>query len=131
MEEHKFTVKVVGIIFKPEERKILIGKNKGDDRYSFLEGDLRFNEDLDKILKKTTTEKTGYIVHNLGAVYAENNLESRPDKLKIHFLCEATEGNERPGEEVEELLWVSPLEVEEKLQVKLPSRLREYILSLA
>lgn len=131
MEENKFIVKIVGIVFKPEERKILIGKNKGDSKYSFLEGDLCPEEDLDKCLKKMTTEKTGFIVHNLGAIYAENNLSSRPDKLKIHFLCEATEGDQKPGENVEELLWASPLEIEEKLEVKLPTRLREYIISLA
>ena len=131
MEEHKFIVKIVGIIFKPEKRQILIGRNKGENKYSFLEGDLSYDEELDQGLKRITTEKTGYIIHNLGAVYAENNLSSRPDKLKLHFLCEATEGEERPGQDVEELLWISPLEIEEKLEVKLPTRLRDYILSLA
>ncbi len=131
MEEHKFIVKIVVIIFKPESRKILIGKNTGDTKYSFLEGNLCLEEDLDKCLKKMTTEKTGYIIHNLGAVYAENNLQSRADKLKIHFLCEATEGEEVLGKDVEELLWISPKEVEEKLEVTLPTRLKEYLFNLA
>ena len=129
MEEQKFIIKIVGIIFDPKTRKILVGKNKGDTKYSFLEGDLNYEEELDKCLKRTITEKTGYIAHNLGAVYAENKL-SRDDKLKVHFLCEATEGEEKPGKEVEEILWVKPSEVEEKLEVKLPSRLSEYIFNL-
>jgi ADP-ribose pyrophosphatase YjhB (NUDIX family) len=131
MEENKFIVKIVGIIFDPEKRKILVGKNKEDERYSFLEGDLTYEEELDQGLKRITKEKTGYIIHNLGAVYAENMLESRKDKLKIHFLCEATEGEEKPGINVEELLWVNPKEIEEKLEVELPTRLREYIIGLA
>jgi len=129
MEEQKFIIKIVGIIFDPKTRKILVGRNEEETKYSFLEGELNYEEELDAFLKRTITEKTGYIAHNLGAVYAENKL-SRKDKVKIHFLCEATEGEEKPGQNVEELLWVKPSEVEEKLEVKLPSRLLEYILNL-
>ena len=129
MEGTKFKVRIVGIIFDPKKRKILIGKDKGEKKYSFLEDDLDYNLELDKKLKKYIKEKTGYKVHNLGSVYAENMLQ-RKDKLKIHFLCEATEGKEKPGKNVEELLWIKPSKVEEKLDVKLPARLHEYILNL-
>jgi len=129
METSKFYVKIVGIIFDPKKRKLLIGKNVGDERYSFLEGDLGYEQELDEKLKEVTKEKTGYKVHNLGAVYAENMLKNQ-EKLKIHFLCEATEGEEKPGENVEKLVWVKPSEIEEKLGVKLPSRLRGYLIGL-
>ena len=129
MEKDKFRIRIVGIIFNPETREILIGKNFGEEKYSFLEGDLGYDEELDKCLKRTIAEKTGYITHNLGAVYAENKLREN-DKVKIHFLCEATEGELKKGENVEEILWIKPSEVEEKLEVKLPTRLREYILNL-
>ena len=129
MEPNKFRIKIVGIIFNPANRTILIGKNHGDEKYSFLEGDLNYEEELDVCLKRTITEKTGYIAHNLGAIYAENKLRE-DDKLKIHFLCEATEGEEKPGQNVAELKWVKPSEVEEYLQVELPTRLHEYIMNL-
>jgi len=129
MEPSKFYVKVVGIIFNPKERKLLIGKNIGDEKYSFLEGDLGYDEEMDKRLKDVTKEKTGYKIHNLGAVYAENMLKNK-EKLKIHFLCEATEGEEKPGKNVQELVWVKPSQIEEKLGVKLPTRLREYLIGL-
>jgi 8-oxo-dGTP diphosphatase len=119
----------VGLIFDPKERKILIGRKQGDEKYSFLEGDLTYEEEIDTCLKRNVREKTGYIVHNLGAIYAENMLKEK-DKFKIHFLCEATEGEMKPGEKVEELLWVNPSEVENKIEVKLPSRLHEYIMGL-
>jgi len=32
MGNGKFYVRIVGIIFNPKERKILIGKNKGDKK---------------------------------------------------------------------------------------------------
>ncbi len=129
MDNNRFTVRIVGIIFDPKKRKVLVGKDKGDTKFSFLETDLDYEVELDKKLKSSVKEKTGYKVHNLGAVYAENAL-SKKDKLKIHFLCEATEGKENPGKEVEELLWVKPSEVEKALEVELPPRLREYITNL-
>jgi hypothetical protein len=125
----KFNVKIVGILFNPKARKILVGKNKGDKNLSFLEGDLKNNEELDIGLKRTSKEKTGYIIHNLGAVYAENKLKNK-NELKIYFLCEATEGKEKPGKKVIELKWINPKEVEKQLNTKLPARLKEYISSL-
>jgi len=129
MEKARFYVKIVGWIFSTENRKILIGKNHGDEVYSFLEGDLTQEQELDKRLKDLVFEKTGYKVHNLGSIYAENKLQD-PTKLKIHFLCEIAGGNLKPGKEVEELLWVQPKEVEKKLGVRLPTRLHDYLKNL-
>lgn len=128
--EDKFKVKIIGILFNPTTRKILVGKNKGDAELSFLEGDLRYNEELDIGLKRVTKEKTGYKVHNLGAIYAENMLKEK-DKLRVYFLCEATEGKEAPGPNVTELKWISPKDVEKFIKEKIPTRLKEYILNLA
>jgi ADP-ribose pyrophosphatase YjhB (NUDIX family) len=125
----KFRVKIMGIVFEPKSRKILIGKRFNDKAYSFLEGELNYKEELDKCLKKVAKEKTGYIVHNLGAVYVKNKLKKR-DELEIYFLCEATEGKEKPGKNIAELKWVKPKEVEKKLKTKLPARLKEYLLGL-
>lgn len=124
-----FKVKIVGILFSPKARKILIGKNKGEKNLSFLEGELKYNEELDVSLKRVITEKTGFIAHNLGAVYARNKLDKK-DELQIFFLCEVTEGTEKPGVNVAQLSWVKPKEIERKLGKRLPTRLKEYILNL-
>ncbi|MEK6833618.1 MAG: NUDIX domain-containing protein [Nanoarchaeota archaeon] len=125
----KFKVKIIGILFNPSTRRVLVGKNKGDKNLSFLEGDLKYNEELDVGLKRTAREKTGYIIHNLGAIYAKNKLKDK-ESLQIYFLCEATEGREKSGKKVAELRWVKPNEVERMINEKLPTRLREYILNL-
>ncbi len=129
MEKELFYVKIVGIIFDTATRKILVGRINKEDHYSFIEGDLTHGEELDKCLKRTVKETTGYIIHNLGAVYAENLLKN-PNKLKLHFLCEKGEGELNPSQKITELIWVKPSEVEEKLGVKLPSRLHEYVTNL-
>jgi len=126
----KFQVKIIGILFSPKSRRILLGKNFGDKVFSFLEGDLRYNEELDVRLKRVAFEKTGYKVHNLGAIYAKNMLNQK-DELELFFLCEATEGSEKAGPNVEELKWVSPKDVEKYLKIKLPTRLKEYLFGLA
>lgn len=125
----KFNVKIIGILFSPRTRKILVGKNHGDKNLSFVEGDLRYNEELDVGLKRVTIEKTGYVIHNLGAIYAENRLKDK-QALRIYFLCEATEGKEAPGKNVAELKWIKPKQVEKILRKKLPTRLREYLFGL-
>ena len=129
MEKSVFHVRIVGIIFDPKKRMLLVEKGLGGEKYSFLEGDLEYDEEMDKTLKRIIKEKTGYKVHNLGAIYAENVLSTK-DKLKIHFLCEATEGKEQAGKNVKELLWVKPSKIEGTLQVKLPTRLKEYLFGL-
>lgn len=127
---HKFKIRIIGIIFEPKSRMILVGKNPGDKNYSFLEGDLDYKMELDKCLKKITKEKTGYGIHNLGAIYAENKIKNNKDLLKLYFLCEATEGKELPGKNVESLKWIKPKTVEKELKTKLPARLKEYIFGL-
>jgi len=124
-----FKVKIIGILFNPSTRRILVGKNKGDKNLSFLETDLKYNEELDVTLKKTAKEKTGYIIHNLGAVYARNKLKNK-DTLQIYFLCEAIEGKEKLGKNVAELRWIKPKEVEKQLCENFPTRLKEYLLNL-
>ena len=126
---NKFKVKIIGILFNPSTRRILVGKNKGDKNLSFLEGDLKSDEELDVGLKRVAREKTGYLVHNLGAIYAKNKLKEK-DALQIYFLCEATEGREKSGKRVAELRWVKPSEVEKLINEKLPTRLKEYLLNL-
>jgi hypothetical protein len=88
-----FKVKIVGVLFKPDRKEILVGKTFDDKVYTFLEGDLSYDEELDICLKRVAFEKTGYKIHNLGAIYAENKLKEK-NELKLYFLCEATEGKE-------------------------------------
>ncbi len=128
-DKGEFNVIVLGIIFDPKTKKILVGKAKGDKNWSFLESDLICKEELDVKLKKDVKEKTGFIIKNLGAIYAKNCLEKK-ENLEIYFLCEIASGKEEKGEDVEELKWVKPKEVEEYLNATLPTRLKEYITNL-
>lgn len=129
MEQDKFIVVVTGIVFNPSERKILIGKAKGDKEWSFLESDLSYEIELDKALKQSAKEKTGYTIKNLGAVFAQNCINPQ-NKMTLYFLCEISKGREELGKNIEEIKWISPSETEKYLGKQLPTRLKEYIMNL-
>lgn len=128
MDNLKFNIKVIGVLFNPQEKKILVGKNKGEKLFSFVDGKLKYDEELDQSLKRIIKEKTGYEVHNLGTIYANNRINGEnTDSIELFFLCEIEQGKEKLGENVEEIRWIKAEEFEELSQRKLPKRLQEYL----
>jgi len=90
---------------------------------------LTYKDELDIKLKSYSKEKTGYNIKNLGAVYARNCL-GKENRLHLYFLCEIASGKENKAEDIEEIKWVKPSQVEKYLKEKLPPRLKEYIINL-
>jgi len=133
-ENENFSVILLGIIFDPEKRKILIGKRINDKylpelSWCFPGGRLKQNEDLDKKIKEKIKGKTGYDVKNLGSVFAKTYPEKK-EFLAIYFLCEVFSGKEKAGDDIEELKWVSPDEIENHFTTSFHPRLKEYIMNL-
>ena len=65
----KFEVIILGIIFNPKSKKILIGRRENDSEipelsWSFPGGRLRLEEDIDETLKRSVENKTGYKIKN-------------------------------------------------------------------
>ena len=128
MSGTKFSVKIIGILFDPKEKKILVGKNKGEEHFSFVDGELNYHEELDQGLKRVIKAKTGYQVHNLGTVFSDNKIEGEEtDTLELYFLCEIKEKTQEQSENVEEMKWIKTEEFEELTNKKLHSRLQEYL----
>lgn len=127
-----FHVILLGIIFDPEKRKILIAKRGGEDEdiknltWQFPEGRLRHGDDVDEILKTKLKEKTGYDVKNLGAIFSKVYSE-KEDLLGIYFLCEAVSGEAKPSNDFVELKWVSPDELEDHFKTSFHPNLKEYL----
>jgi len=138
MEEPKntntFQVVVLGVIFDPAKRKILLGRRENDPQlkeltWCFPGGKLLAGESPDKKLKKRVKEKTGYDIKNLGTIFSRIYPEKQ-DLLSIYFLCEVFKGEELPADDLVELKWVSPEEVESHFQTSFHPELKEYILHL-
>jgi len=134
MEMDSFNTILLGVIFDPAKRKILIGRRENDPyikelTWVFPGGSLNYKEDLDAALKKKIKEKTGLDVKNLGAVFAKTYPEKK-EFLSIYFLCEAVGGEEKAADDLVELKWVKPEEVENYFTTSFHPHMKEYILNL-
>jgi len=134
MEMDKFNTILLGVIFDPAKRKILIGRRENDPyikelTWVFPGGSLNYEEDLDAALKKKIKEKTGLDVKNLGAIFAKTYPEKK-EFLSIYFLCEAVGGEAKAADDLVELKWVKPEEVENYFTTSFHPHMKEYILNL-
>ena len=120
-----FMVVLLGIIFDPQKRKIVIGKREKKDPHIkeltwVFPGGRAFNgEELEKTLKEKIKEK--------------NRIKGRKSWihfLLIYYLCEVIGGKEKPGRKFSELKWVKPEELEKHFTTSFHPHLKEYILSL-
>lgn len=129
-----FQVIVLGIIFNPKERKILIGKRENDPylpklKWVFPGGRLSADGEINKTLKERIKAQTGLEVKNLGAVFSKTYEEKR-DSVAIYFLCEAFKGKPKAGEKLKALKWVKAAELEKLFATSFHPRLKEYLLHI-
>jgi len=130
----KFEVIVLGIIFDPIKKKILISKRKSDPYIKELDwcfpgGRLEVGEDIDQALKKKVKLKTGYSVKNIGTFFSRT-YEERPELVSISFLTKVFEGEEKPGDDIVELKWVNVDEIENYFKIPMHKKLKEFLLEL-
>ncbi len=131
---NNFQVIVLGVIFDPKERKILIGRRENDPimpslTWRFMGGGLTSDGEMNKTLKDKIKEQTGLEVKNLGAIFAKTYEEKR-DILAVYFLCEAVGGKVKKGGKMKELKWVKPVDIEKHFTTSFHPRLKEYLLHI-
>jgi ADP-ribose pyrophosphatase YjhB (NUDIX family) len=127
-----FHVILLGIVFDPRKRKILIAKRGEDDEdidnltWQFPEGRLRHGDDVDKILETNIKRKTGLDIKNLGVIFSKIYPE-KEDLLGIYYLCESVGGEPIAKNDFVELKWVSPDEIEKHFGTSFHPDLKEYL----
>ena len=133
-KQEEFQVALLGIIFDPKKKKILIGRREKDPHvpkltWSFPGGRLNAGEQVEESLVKRIKEKTGLKVANLGSIYSRV-LPEKKDLLLIYFLCEVTGGRQKTSKKMVELKWVNPEELEDYFTTSFHPHVKEYILNL-
>lgn len=134
MEFDKFNIVLLGVIFDPNKKRILIGRREKDPyieklTWCFPGGRLNYGEDLEETLKKRIKEKTGLKIENLGAIFSKVYPE-KEGLLAIYFLCEVISGKEKPADDLIELKWVKPEELENYFTTSFHPHMKEYVLNL-
>ncbi len=129
-----FLCVTVGIIFDTKKRMILIGRRMNDPynkelSWTFPGGIPNYNVDLEKNVEQIIYKKTGVKVKNLGCVFSRIFAENRKILL-MYYLCESIDGEEQPSDDIVELKWVKPEELENYFTTSFDPRLKEYIMNL-
>lgn len=130
-ENPKFEVIVLGIIFDYEKKKILIGRRENDRNieglnWCFPGGRLSNGEDLDDALKRNIKRKTGYSVKNIGTFFSRTYQE-KSEIISISFLTSVFEGEETPGDDIVELKWVNPKDLDKYFEIPMHAKLRKFV----
>ncbi len=135
MEDLKdFKVIILGIIYDPKKKKILIGRRENDPFVPKLKwtppgGRMIKGKGLEESLKTKIKEQTGYKVENLGNIFAMIPNEKENFVLLL-YLCEILGGKEKVGGNIKELRWVKPEDLDSYFTIAYHPYLREYILNL-
>ncbi len=134
MEERKFQPILLAVIYDPKNKKVLIGKRKKEPhikelKWCFPGGKPDYQKKLEEVLKKKVKSKTGFDTSNLGTIFVRIAPE-KEDQILIYYLCEVIGGNEKPGDDLEEIKWVSPEKLENHFTTSFHPHLKEYIINL-
>lgn len=129
-----FKVILLGIIFDPKKRRILIGRRENDPYVPKLKwtppgGRANHGEEIDKALKAKIKRQTGLEVENLGNIFSMIPKEKK-NHILLLYLCEVIHGKEKVGGSLKELKWVKPEELDNYFDIAYHPHLREYILNL-
>ncbi len=145
-----FLVNVLGIVYNPITKKILIGRRENDPyikglSWTFPGGRPAYGGELEQCLQEQIKIKTNLDTHVEKIVFAKTYPEKR-EFLSIYYLCAVTSGTEQAlqapynpaaagytgqaGEKFVEIQWVKPTQVKEFFTTSLHPKLFEYLKTL-
>jgi len=119
-----FLVNVLGIVYDPKTKKILIGRRENDPHlddlsWCFPGGRPAYDDDLEKYLKHEIRKKTSLDVDVKKIIWARTYPKKR-HFLLIYYYCEVVGGEEKAGERHVENKWVNPGDVEDYMLKPIP-----------
>jgi len=129
-----FLTNVLGVVYNPKVRHILIGKRENDPyikklSWCFPGGRPAYEEDIEFYLEHEVKSKTGLKVDVKKIVFAKTYPEKR-EFLSIYYYCEVTGGEEKVGGKFAELKWIKPSDVQKYFTTSLHPKLLDYLKTL-
>lgn len=129
-----FLVNVLGIVYNPKTKKILIGRRENDPyvpelSWQFPGGRPAYDKNLGHCLKLEVKKKTNLDVNVKEIVWARNLPEKR-EFLLIYFYCETEETEAKAGEKFVEVKWVKPADVKKYFTTSIDPKVMEFLKAL-
>ena len=135
LKDGQYIVRIVGAVFDPKTKKVLLGRRKDDPyikglTWCFPGSRTKPGEQLEDCMKRGIKEKTGIEVASLGPIYARMHPE-KPEFLTITYLCEPVGGELQAGEKFVEAKWFEIEELEDlDTAIKVSEKVVEYLKEL-
>ncbi len=131
-----FLVNVLGILYNPKTKMILIGRREHDPHieeltWGFPGGRPSYEKEMEDCLKDGIKVKTGLDIQNEKIIFAKTYPENR-EFISIYYYCEIADDSQKCvlGEKLVELKWVKPNEVEEYFTTSLHPTLKKFLIEL-
>lgn len=133
-EKGVFLINVLGIVYNPKTKQILIGRRENDPyikelSWCFPGGRPSYKRDIEEDLKHEIKIKTGLEVDVKKVIFAKTYPEKR-EFLSIYYYCEVVGGEEKAGEKFVEVKWVKPSDVKRYFTTSLHPNLFNYLKTL-
>lgn len=134
-EKGVFHVTLLGIVYNPKSRLILIGERQNDPHikklsWTFPGGAPGYgNVDLEAHLKRSIKARTGLKVAVKKLVFAKTYPERR-EFLAVYYLCKLAGGRERAAKPFVRLKWVKPTAVRRYFTTSLHSKVFKFLQEL-
>ncbi len=129
-----FLVNVLGIVYNPKTKKILIGRRKNDLyikklTWCFPGGRPAYKKDLEFYLKEQIKLKTGLKVKVKQIIFAKTYPEKR-EFLAVYYCCQTGSSRAKAGEKFIEVKWIKPGEVKKYFTTSLHHQLYKFLKNL-
>lgn len=129
-----FLVNVLGVVYNPKTKKILIGRRENDPlvpelKWSFPGGRPGYEKDLEEYLKIEIKKKTGLDIEVKEIILARVPPENK-EFLLLYYRCDVAGGKERAGDKFVELKWIKPSEIRKYSTTTMDEKLLDYLKSL-
>jgi len=128
-----FLVNVLGIVYNPKTKKILIGMRENDPYIKELTwcfpGGRPGYGDLELHLKQAIKSKTGLNVKIKKIVFAKTHPEKR-EFLSIYYYCETSKEHAKAGGQFKELKWIKPTDVKKYFTTSVHPEIMKFLRAL-
>ena len=129
-----YLVNVLGVIYDPKRKQILIGRRENDPHikelsWCFPGGRPFYDETIEEALQREIKAKTGLEIKVKNIIFARTHPECK-EFLSLYYKCEVVGGQEKAGELFVELKWVKPTEVQNYFTTSVHPKIMEYLFSL-